>query len=1183
MAEDAANKPNFVHLHLHTHYSLLDGATRIKPLVKRVKGMGMPAVAITDHGNLFGAIEFYQAACAVGVKPIVGCEVYIAPGDRRNRELQGTKGGYYHLLLLAQNLTGYRNLLRLTSSAYLEGFYRRPRIDKELLTEFNEGLIGTTSCIGGEIPQIYMHKNRAAAEEMAKTYLSIFGPDRFFVELQDHGLTEQVDMNPELVDMARRLGVATIATNDVHYLEKNDQEAHDILCCISTGKLVTDENRFKFPCGEFYLKSADEMLELFPGQDDAVANTLKVADMCNLELDFSKRYAPVWKAEEGTTPEDELRELVYQGAEKKYGEITDELRERIDYELDVIQSKGFSSYFMIVWDLMNYARNNDIPCGARGSGCSSVVAYCLNISLPDPIKYGLYFERFMDPDRDEMPDIDVDICQNGRSEVIDYVRRKYGHVAQIITFGTLKAKAAVKDVSRVLGVDFDRANKLTSLIPSEMKMTIDKAIEQEPELRQTIEVDPTIQKVIDISRKLEGLARHAGVHAAGVVVADQSLDNFLPLYRSPSDEAVVTQFDGPTVELVGLLKLDFLGLRTLTVLQRAIDLVKAHYGIEVDRENLDLEDQKVYGLFVQGLTKGIFQFESGGMRDVIMRMRPNRIQDLIAANALYRPGPMKYIDDYVARKHGQSWSTPHAVMTEVLEETYGIMVYQEQVSRLVNRLGGLELKRAFRLAKLISKKKTEQIAAQRPEFLDGCVANGLKKETADQIFEDILEFGGYAFNKAHSTGYALVAFQTAFLKVYYPVEFMAALLTFDMGQTEKVHEYIDECRRMGIDVAPPDINTSGNDFTPDYRDKNQKIIRFGLGAIKGVGAKAIDSIVNAREEDGPFTSIYDFCERVDLKVVNRGVMEALICCGAFDSTGAMRKALMNVAEDAARAGQRAQEDKRAGQFNLFGGGDDSASDSPASTISNEEWGEAEMLAREKAVLGLYVTRHPLANCGELIEACATASTSQLGTFEDNTPVVIGGVITGLRQILLKNGRNQGKKMGVLTIEDLEGKVEVTLSPPEMDEYRNLVKPDAIVFIRGTVSRKREEPSVRGNEVVSARMAPHQLTTCVVLRFNEALDDKEMVNKSLDVCRKYAGKVPVYLEVKTSDDRIVIIRCDTDFYINLSDSCLNGLSEVVGSHRVVCTGPTRKEIPWSDTMRQFHEEKTESTNIEMMLN
>ncbi|MCH8148862.1 MAG: DNA polymerase III subunit alpha, partial [Planctomycetes bacterium] len=639
------------------------------------------------------------------------------------------------------------------------------------------------------MPQAFLQRDRATAESLVKTYLSIFGPDRFFMELQDHSMPEQKTLNPELIDTAKRLGIRTIATNDVHYLEHSDVEAHDVLCCINTGRLVSDEDRFKFPSDQFYFKSTAEMSALFPDCPESISNTLQVADMCNLEIDLDTRHAPVFRVPENITAKDGtklddgayLRQLVYEGAEERYPEISDELRERIDYELEVITGKGFASYFLTMWDCVNYARENGIPVGARGSGCSSVVAYTLFLSSPEPIRYGLYFERFMDPDRDEMPDIDLDICQHGRARLIDYVREKYGHVAQIITFGTLKARAAVKDVARVLGYGFDQANELTKLIPSELKMTLDKALQREPELKKQYDTDEKVKKIIDIARKVEGLARNAGIHAAGVVVADQPLETLLPLYKAAGQDGLITQFDGPTVERVGLLKMDFLGLRTLTTLERARQLAERSSGRSIDLTKLDLEDPNVYELFARGDTQGIFQFESGGMRDVIMRIKPNRIEDLIAANALYRPGPMEYIPDYIARKHGAAWSTPHQIMTEVLQETYGIMVYQEQVSRVVNQLGGIELKAAFRLAKAISKKKTEMIESMREPFLEGCAANGVKREVATQVFNDILKFGGYAFNKAHSTGYALIAFQTAWMKTYFPVEFMVAVMTFEMS------------------------------------------------------------------------------------------------------------------------------------------------------------------------------------------------------------------------------------------------------------------------------------------------------------------------------------------------------------------------------------------------------------------
>jgi DNA polymerase-3 subunit alpha len=1222
--------PSFVHLHVHTHYSLLDGATRIEALIERAKQFNMPAVAITDHGNLFGAIEFYTAARKAGVKPIIGCEAYIARGDRRARE-RGELKEAFHLLLLAMNLQGYQNLMRLASIGYTEGFYRKPRIDKEVLREFSSGLICTSTCIGGEIPQAFLTGDRAAAEEVAKTYLSIFGPDRFFIELQDHGIPEQRTLNPELVDMAGRLGVATIATNDVHYLDHDDVEAHDVLCCINTASLLTDEDRFKFSTDQFYFKNTEEMSALFPDHPEAITNTLQVADLCNLELDLSKRHAPVFRVPSDVTDDsgqavsdaDYLRRLVYEGVKERYGEITSELRERIDYELDVITGKGFASYFLIVWDCVNYARTHGIPVGARGSACSSVVAYCLHISSPDPIRYGLFFERFMDPDRDEMPDIDLDICQTGRAQLLDYVRGKYGHVAQIITFGTLKARAVVKDVARVLGLGFDEANKLTRLIPNELKITLDKALAQEPELKQRYTDDPTVKRIVDIGRKLEGIARNAGVHAAGVVVADQPLVNFLPLYKAPGTDAIVTQYDGPTVERVGLLKMDFLGLRTLTTLERARQLAEASSGKSIDLEHLDLADAKVFELFTRGETKGVFQFESGGMRDVLMRMKPNRIEDLIAANALFRPGPMEYIPEYIARKHGADWTTPHPIMTEVLKETYGIMVYQEQVSRLVNRLGGIELKVAFRLAKAISKKNTKMIEAMREPFLDGCVANGVKREVAAETFRDILKFGGYAFNKAHSTGYTLVAYRTAWMKTYHPVEFMAALMSFETSNTDKIAEYCEDCKMMGIVVEPPDINASDFDFVVGRVERSRLsehvssvtdnhghasvamppgargtavppgTIRFGLGAIKGVGAKAVAAIVEERVQAGPYRDLFDLCERVELSAVNRGCIEALVCAGAFDSTGGMRKALVDAADDAIAHGQSAQRDRRSGQMSLFGGdtcGGRSTcgerSSGPAAEhrdeprLSTAEWSEAEMLAREKAVLGFYITKHPLASHEELLEACATASTVDLARHKDGTPVIVGGMVSNLRTITARSGRNAGRKLGILTLEDLKGRVEAILFSDTLTQYRSLLVPDALVFLEGAVDRKREEASLRVSRVVMADEAPQVLAVALLVNLSGDAPVDEMV----ELFKSHRGECRVYLNVETPASRpacavgegladgeaaagepagrqmVAQIECHPSMRVSCSPEFLASLIRLLGREAVCVLGPTRRPIP-----------------------
>lgn len=1184
----------FVHLHVHTHYSLLDGATRIDGLVRRAKEWGMPACAITDHGNLFGAIEFYAAARKAGIKPIVGCETYLARGSRRNREGEnepgpnGSKKESFHLLLLAMNLEGYRNLLRLSSIGYTEGFYRKPRIDKEVLQEFSAGLICTSTCIGGEIPQTLINRDRAAAEDVARTYLEIFGPDRFFIELQDHGMPEQRMLNPELVDMARRLGVGLIATNDVHYLEHSDVEAHDVLCCINTGSLLHEEDRFKFPSDQFYLKSPDEMAGLFPDRLEAIENTLRVAEMCNLELDLSRRHAPVFRVPEsirgdhGATLSDGayLRKLVYEGAAERYGQVTPELSERIDYELDVITRKGFASYFLIVWDCVRFARERGIPACARGSGCSAVVSYCLYISAADPIRYGLYFERFMDPDRDEMPDIDLDICQNGRADVIEYVRNKYGHVAQIITFGTLKAKAVVKDVARVVGLGFDEANQLTKLIPQTLKMTLDLALEQEPELRKRYNADEKVRRIVDIGRKLEGVARNAGIHAAGVVVADQPLVNFLPLCRAAGQDALVTQFDGPTVEKVGLLKMDFLGLRTLTTLERARQLAGRSSGHPIDLSELDLSDQRVYGLFAKGDTKGIFQFESGGMRDVVMRMKPNRIEDLIAANALYRPGPMEYIPEYVRRKHGESWSTPHPIMTDVLAETYGIMVYQEQVSRLVNRLGGIELKSAFRLAKAISKKKTEMIEAMREPFLAGCERNGVRRPVAEQVFEDILKFGGYAFNKAHSTGYALVAFQTAWMKTYFPVEFMAAVMTFEMSSTEKVAEYREECREMGIRVEAPDINRSEFDFaverdagathqsrthsdpsdTAHGAGATRPVIRFGLGAIKGVGEKAVSAIMQERSRAGAFAQLFDFCARVDLNLINRGTIEALICAGAFDRTGGLRKTLVDQLDRALATGQQTQRDRRVGQMNMFGDAPESAPAPRTAAAPLDEWTEAEMLAREKAVLGFYITRHPLTFHEKLISACANATTADLAGMKDGDAVTIGGMVSSVRAVLTRSGRNAGRKIGVVTVEDLRGRVEAVLFPDDFATNRELLKPDAVVFVEGEVDCKREAVSLRVQRLVPIAEAAVEYARALLLDVNSATPLDDVVR----LLRSCPGKCPVYLSTRTNEGDAVQIECSAGLRVSCSPPLLDALRALLDPSSVVVIGPNRRRLPVSQT-------------------
>lgn len=1162
MPREAADAPapRFVHLHVHTHYSLLDGANRIEPLVQKARQLACPALAITDHGNLFGVIEFYQAAVRAGIKPIIGCEVYMAPGDRRERDARGIAEASYHLLLLAENEVGYRNLMRLASIAYREGFYYRPRIDREVLREHAEGLIATSTCLGGEIPQALLAHHRRVAEQHIEYYLSVFGPDRFFIELQDQGLPEQKEINPELADLARRYGVGLVATNDVHYLEHDDAEAHDVLCCIATGKRLSEEDRLRFPTDQFYLKSPEEMSALFAAYPEALDNTVRIAERCHVDLDFSRRHAPVYRPPRDRSPGEYLQELVYEGARRRYGEITPEIRERIDYELDVIESKQFSSYFLIVWDVVQYARRRGIPCWARGSGCSSVVGYCLGLSLPDPLRYGLYFERFLDPDRDEMPDIDIDVCQVGRAEVIEYVRRKYGHVAQIITFNTLGARAAIRDVCRVLGVSLAQADRIAKLVPSGLNMTIERALREEPQLRQMAESDPDVARVLDIARRIEGLARHAGIHAAGIVISDKPLENFLPLYKPPGDDHLVTQYDGRTVEKVGLLKMDVLGLQTLSIMERARQLAERNHGVRIDLAEIPLDDPKVFEVFARGQTRGIFQFESGGMRDVVMRMKPNRIEDLIAANALYRPGPMVNIDAYIARKHGEPWSTPHPEMTEILRETYGIMVYQEQVSRIVHRLGGIELKRAFRLAKAISRKKTSMIEAEREPFLRGAQAKGVPRATAERIFDDILRFGGYAFNKAHSTGYALIAYQTAYLKAYYPLEFMAALLSFEMGNTDKLVEYIDECRRMDIDVRPPDINACQAEFTAVHAADSAEgsptcagsrgYLRFGLGAIKGVGEKAVAAIVAAREQGGPFRNLYDFCERVDLSIVNRACIEALIKAGAFDSTGAMRKALMTILDKAMEVGQAVQRDQRSGQMSLFGA-DAAAGPPPAEPpIPTDEWSEAEMLAHEKAVLGFYITRHPLSQHEPLLRRFGSARTTDLARLPEGREVVLGGMISRVRTVVTRYGRNPGARMAIALLEDLDGAAEVVIFPDLLERYRPLIAPERLVFVRGRVDRRREQAALRALEVIPFEQAPQVLSSAVLIHLPESRVHDALLAQVREVLRRHRGDRDVFFEIRTADGFDVLIRPNgSGARISASAEALDELRTLLGADAV----------------------------------
>ncbi len=1218
--------PSFVHLHVHTHYSLLDGACRVTDLVNRTKELGMDSIAITDHGCMYGVVEFYNECKKANIKPIVGMEAYMAPGDRRERSTPGGNAGEaaFHLILLAQNREGYQNLIKLSSLAYREGFYYKPRIDKEILRQYSKGLIATSACLGGEVASAFLKRDMKFAKQAAETYLDIFGPDKFFIEVQKH-IPEQDQVNPELAGLAKRLGVGLVGTNDVHFLKKEDHHAHDCLCCISMGRLVADESRLKYPT-ELYLKSPDEMKEALEGFDDAMENTVRVAKMIDLDLDFSKRYAPVYKVpveklrQSGTgkenpgirkpepgirTPDDEkyLRQLCEDGLIWRYGttDVSKEIRDRLEYELKIICMKNFCSYFLIVWDFCNYARDNGIPVGARGSGVGTMVGYLLGLCNVDPIRFGLLFERFMDPSRNEMPDIDIDICQNGRGRVIDYVRKKYGHVAQIITFGTLAAKAACKDVGRVLGVPLAEVDKLTKLIPSTPGMTLDKAIKGTPELADLYKNNPVITNVIDIAKKLEGLCRNAGVHAAGVIIADQPLDDVIPLCKDKEDN-VLTQFEGPISEKCGLLKMDFLGLRTLTTLIRSVDLVKQTKGVDIDIEKVDFGDKKVLGLFCRGETKGVFQFESGGMQDLLMKMAPDRLEDLIAANALYRPGPMELIPTYCNRKHGREVvPSVHPIMDNILKETYGIMVYQEQVMQIFNQLGGIELANAYKLIKAISKKTTDVIAKFNPDFIKGCKEKGVTTDKANELFDLILKFGGYGFNKSHSTRYAIVAFQTAYMKTYHPVEYMAALLTFEMGSTEKVVEYIEECKRLampdgtrGVKVLPPDVNVSDKDFTPVYVDEDVPkgkrkaaprkvgVIRFGMMAVRGVGEKAVEAVVEERNKGGNFANLFDFCERVDLRTMSKSTIDALIKCGAFAGFNAKRAQLLAVLDSAVEAGQQIQNDKRSGQMAMFGAAPATANTPRATNIGLpdvEEFAPAELLKFEKELLGFYITSHPLNEHQAALERYTTESTREAANRSEGSEVMIGGMISRVKKIITRNGRSAGMPMAIITLEDLDGQIDATAFAETFAEiqqkYPTAVAAESIVFVRGKVDKKRETPSLLINEVIPIEDAVNRLTTGLMLKLDPTRHSADMLPQIKPLLMKYKGNSDVYCQVP-SPAGMVSIRLDRSVGVRPTKAMEEDLQMLLGNEAVQLLGAGTKRIKRLEQQRLF---KADEPNIE----
>jgi len=1116
----------FAHLHCHTTFSMLDGATKLKDLIKKCKANDMNAVAVTDHGNLCGAFEFYNMCRDEGLNPIVGYEAYIAPGSRFDRTgASRQKEAAYHLTLLASSATGYFNLIKLTSKAYLEGFYYKPRIDKQLLEECNEGLICLSGCAAGELSQLLLQDRHAEAEKLVEWYSRVFG-DRFYMEIQNAGLDIQKQCMDMTVDLARKKGLPLVATNDAHYLNREDAEAHDVLLCVSTLSQRSDPNRMRMTSDQFYVRTPAEMYEAFPGFEEAVAMSQVIAERCDIQLEKKPKHYPVFKPPGEMTDTQYLRKLCEDALPTRYDVITDEIRARLDLELKVIEKMGYSSYFLIVWDFVRFANANDIPCGARGSACGAIVAFLLGMSNVCPLKYDLLFERFLDESRTEPPDIDIDFCRDGRQRVIDYTKEKYGHdsVCQIGTFGTLKAKAAVRDVARALGYTPTETNEIAKLVPDDLGIKVKEAIEQNPELQTKYDSDPKIKELFDFAMKLEGLCRSAGTHAAGVVVGDGPVIRYLPLQTISGKTDVITQWDGPHVEKAGLLKMDFLGLRNLTILHKAVQNVEKHRGIKLDVLKFPLDDPETFALLQRGETKGIFQFEGGGIRDLLTKMKPDQFADIIATSALYRPGPLEggMVMEYVDVKHGRRPPTQvHPLVDAVLEETYGVMVYQEQVMRILNRVGGIELANAYKCIKAISKKKLDTIAKFRDQYIAGAQERGIDVEVATRLFELIEKFAGYGFNKSHSTAYGLVSYQTAYLKAHYKVEFMAALLSCGMEDSDRMTEHTDDSRRLGVPVEPPDVNKSDVEFTVEG-DR----VRYGLGAIKGLGLEAMTALVDARKKHGPFKSIFDIAERVDSKWMSKAILETLIAAGCLDNLGPNRAQHQQAIDRAMQSASSKAKDKARGQKSLFGGfGDSDAGASGGAKEAEatvelppaEDWSYAQKLAAEKEVFGFYLTSHPLTQVGDRLERLVNTKNKELGTMDDGTDVIIGGMISSIKPASTKKpSRNGHTKYANFDFEDSSGIVRCIIWPEDYARDGEKVKKDTIAIIKGRVDRRGREPNVIVNQLLTLEDAEKQFTRHLAIKFRRGVHSDHDVARTREILGKYPGKTSVVVFAESVD-------------------------------------------------------------------
>ena len=1157
-----ANRP-FTHLHCHSHYSLLDGASRIPELIRSVKDRGMNAVALTDHGNLYGAMEFYQECKANSVNPVIGYEAYVAPGARTQREARRRGDAGFHLTVLARNRTGFKNLIKLASLAFLEGYHYVPRIDKEALLAHREGLVILSGCASSEFSDLILKEQLAEAKKLAEWFAFHF-KDNFFIEIQNNGLEIQRQCMEGAIEIANKMGSPLVATSDAHYLSSDDWQAHDVLLCINTGKLLSDPNRIRYGSHEFHVRAPEEMYSLFPGHEQAVRRSQYIADFIDIDLDMTRRHFPVFQPPKGQEPESYLRDLCLHGIKTRYGDpAPSHVLDRLDHELGIICRMGFASYFLVVRDFVRFAEEKGIPCGARGSACGALVSFALGLSHVCPLEYDLLFERFLDPNRSEAPDIDIDFCKDRRDEVIAYVRTRYGEesVAQIGTFGTMAAKAAIKDVGRVYDLPLEKVNLLTSYVPDRPGVTLEEALEESQDLRRARDDNGDVARVIAIAMRLEGTNRNAGTHAAGVVISNGPLVEHVPLQRvirkgedgSASAPAITTQWVMGDLEKVGLLKMDFLGLRTLTMLANAQRMIERNHGLKIDLRNLPLDDPEVYRLLQKGDAKGVFQLEGSGIRELLKKLKPDNIRDIIALMALYRPGPLEggMVESYVNRKHGREKATyAHPVMREVLEETHGVMVYQEQIMRILNRLGGIELSSAYACIKAISKKKHDIIDKRREEFIQGAGDRGLVRQVAEDIFQLIVVFGGYGFNKSHTAAYAMVGYQTAYLKRHYLPEFLAALLSSEIEDTNKrdvLVDHIAEAKRLGIDVLPPDINSSEVEF-----EARKGKVSFGLLAIKGVGRAAASEITRARENGGRFKDLFDLAERVDPRLVPKLSLEKLAKAGALDSLGGHRAQLLMAISSATVAAQERQADKRMGQKGLFEIQEQSeVSEGSSKPILPDvpAWPEAEKLRQEKDVLDFYFSSHPLASQEKELKRFATHTISALTQSAPDEEVVVGGLLVNLKSSNTKKARNGNSRFLRFRLEDLTGGIDCVIWPDDLARQKEDPRPDTIYYIKGRLEKMRDDPSLVVTRILDLDQARKELARGLYLRV--ALDRNDSTDLDLvgAVLRKHLGGVSVTLKIEDAAGRGCAMRLGNGFQINPQKLPLEEIEFILGSENV----------------------------------